>query len=111
MPNNKAFGMFEDLLIRSLSDELAEYTRAVVKKSKADGIGNFKDAHLSKAVIHTYLAWQDPPDMHHLGLAIRKGNFEDIQTEFKAFLQWIEKLFGQPAKALDSYSFIVEQKQ
>jgi len=94
MPNNEAFGMFEDLLIRSLSDELAEYTMAVVKKAKADGIGSFKDAHLSKAVIHTYLAWQDPPDIHRLGLAIRKGHFEDIQAEFKVFLRWLEKLFG-----------------
>jgi hypothetical protein len=90
MPN-----MFEDLLLRCLSERLADYTMTVVRQSKADGIANFKDAHLSKAVIHTYLAWQDPPDMQRLGLAIRKGTFENIQIECKAFLQWIEKLFGQ----------------
>lgn len=98
MPNNKAFGMFEDLLARSLSDEQAEYITAVVQKSKADGIASFKDAHLSKAVIHTYLAWQDPPDMQRLGLAIRRGSFGGVQTECKAFLQWLEKLFGQLAE-------------
>jgi hypothetical protein len=94
MPNNKAFGMFEDLLIKSLPDDFAEYTTAVVKKAKVDGIAKFKDSHLSKAVIHTYLAWQDPPDIHRLGLAITRGNFSDIQSECKAFLNWIEGLFG-----------------
>src|ERR1035438_4963422 len=34
MPNNKAYGMFEDLLMGCLSDEVSAYTAAVVKKSK-----------------------------------------------------------------------------
>ncbi|MBZ5728090.1 MAG: hypothetical protein LAP87_24270 [Acidobacteriia bacterium] len=97
MPNNKAYGMFEGLLMGSLSDQVAAYTTAVVKRSKADGIAKFRDVHLSKAVIRTYLAWQDPPDIQYLGLAIKRKAFENIETECKHFLQWLEQLFGSPA--------------
>jgi hypothetical protein len=97
MPDNKAYGMFEDLLMGSLSDHAAEYTTTVVKQSKADGIARFKDVHLSKAVIRTYLAWQDPPDIQYLGLAIKRGAFENIEAACKQFIQWLERLFGSPA--------------
>ena len=97
MPNNKAYGMFEDLLMGSLSDQAASYTTAVVKQSKADGIARFRDAHLSKAIIRTYMAWQDPPDLQYLGLAIKKGAFEKIEGECEKLIQWLERLFGSPA--------------
>jgi hypothetical protein len=94
MPNNKVHGMFEDLLMCSLSDDASAYTTAVVKKSKADGVARFRDVHLSKAVIRTYMAWQDPPDVQYLGLAIKKGAFERIEAECKQFVKWLERLFG-----------------
>jgi hypothetical protein len=97
MPNNKACGMFEDLLMGSLASQMVAYTTAVVKQSKADGIARFRDVHLSKAVIRTYLAWQDPPDIQYLGLAIKRGAFENIETECAQFVQWLERLFGSPA--------------
>jgi hypothetical protein len=97
MPNNKAYGMFEDLLMDSLPGQVAAYTGTVVKQSKADGIARFKDVHLSKAVIRTYLAWQDPPDMQYVGLAIRKGAFENVEAGCKRFIEWLEQLFRLPA--------------
>ena len=97
MPNNRAYGMFEDLLMGSLSERVATYTSSVVKQSKADGIARFKDAHLSKAVIRTYLAWQDPPDIQYLGLAIKRRAFENIEAECRQFIQWLDQLFGSPA--------------
>jgi hypothetical protein len=97
MPNNKAYGMFEDLLMGSLSDQVAAYTTAVVKQAKADGVARFKDVHLSKAVIRTYMAWQDPPDVQYLGLAIKKRAFANIESECGQFVQWLQQLFGQPA--------------
>jgi hypothetical protein len=97
MPDNKAYGMFEDLLMGSLSEHVAAYTSTVVKRSKADGIARFKDTHLSKAVIRTYLAWQDPPDIQYLGLAIKRRAFENIEAECRQFIQWLDQLFGSPA--------------
>jgi hypothetical protein len=101
MPNNKAYGMFEDLLMGCLSDEASAYISAVVKKSKADGIARFRDVHLSKAVIRTYMAWQDPPDVQYLGLAIKRGAFEKIEAECKQFVEWLERLFGSPRPKRD----------
>lgn len=97
MPNNKAYGMFEDLLIEALLDDVKSYTTAVVNKAKADKIATFKDAHLSKAIIRTYMAWQDPPDIQYLGLAIKNKTFENIEAECKKFVNWLEQLFGVPA--------------
>ncbi len=97
MPNNKAYGMFEDLLIEALLDKVRNYTTAVVNQAKADEIATFKDIHLSKAIIRTYMAWQDPPDIQYLGLAIKKKTFENIEAKCKQFIQWLEQLFGIPA--------------
>jgi hypothetical protein len=96
MPNNKAYGMFEDLLRTSLSDRVAAYATKVVKQVRADGIARYKDAHVSKAVIRTYMAWQDPPDVQYLGLAIQRGVFENIEAECRQFVQWLDRLFGSP---------------
>ena len=97
MPNNKAYGMLEDLLIEALLDDVRSYTTAVVNRAKADKIATFKDTHLSKAIIRTYMAWQDPPDIQYLGLAIKKKTFENIEAKCKQFIQWLEQLFGSPA--------------
>ncbi|HTX37115.1 MAG TPA: DUF3226 domain-containing protein [Bryobacteraceae bacterium] len=96
MPNNRAYGMFEDLLLGALPDHAAVYTDKVVKQSKIDGVARFKDAHLSKAIIRTYLAWQDPPDIQYLGLAIRRGAFENIEARCSRFIEWLARLFGSP---------------
>lgn len=93
MPNNKAFGMFEDLLMESLGDREKEYTSNVVTRAKADGIASFHDSHLSKAVIRTFMAWQEPPDLQFLGLAIRRGHFQNIEIACAQFLDWLRRLF------------------
>src|ERR1017187_7719713 len=83
MPNNKAYGMFEDLLIEALPDQGRTYTTAVVTKAKVDSVAAFRDIHLSKAIIRTYMAWQDPPDIQYLGVAIKKKTFENIEAKCK----------------------------
>jgi hypothetical protein len=93
MPNNKAFGMFEDLLMDSLGDHEKEYTSNVVKKAKTDKIASYHPSHLSKAVIRTYIAWQEPPDVQYLGLAIKKGHFQNIEAACAQFLDWLGRLF------------------
>lgn len=93
MPNNKAFGMFEDLLMESLGDHQREYTSKVVKQAKADRIASYHESHHSKAVIRTYMAWQEPPDVQYLGLAIQKGHFQNIEAACAQFLDWLGRLF------------------
>lgn len=93
MPNNKAFGMFEDLLMESLQAEEKDYTSKVVTQAKADGIAKYRPSHLSKAIVRTYMAWQDPPDLSHLSLAIHDGHFKNIDVACAQFLDWLACLF------------------
>jgi len=93
MPNNKAFGMFEDLLLESLGDHEKNYTSSVVNQAKTDNVATFHPSHLSKAVVRTYMAWQEPPDLPHLSFAIRKGHFQNIETACAVFLDWLGRLF------------------
>lgn len=92
MPNNRSWGMFEDLLIQSLPDRTIQYTTGVVDKAKVDGVAAFKDAHKAKAIVRTYMAWQDP-DVQYLGLAVRQRMFPQVSTECRQFLQWLDDLF------------------
>jgi hypothetical protein len=93
MPNNKAFGMFEDLLLDSLGDHEKTYTSSVVNQAKTDKVATFQPSHLSKAVVRTYMAWQEPPDLPHLSFAIRQGHFQNIEIGCAQFLGWLERLF------------------
>jgi hypothetical protein len=93
MPNNKAFGMFEDLLLDSLGDHQRNYTSAVVQQAEADQVATFHPSHLSKAVVRTYMAWQEPPDLPHLSFAIRQGHFQNIEAACAQFLDWLGRLF------------------
>lgn len=48
----------------------------------------YRDQHRHKALIHTWLAWQDPPGQS-LGIAVAKGNLRldtDSATRFRSFL-------------------------
>jgi hypothetical protein len=94
MPNNKVFGMLEDVLAESLPDNVRTYIYQIVKNAKADNIATYHDSHLSKSVVRTYIAWQEPPDLQFIGLAIRKKMFAKIPQTCSAFLKWLEALFG-----------------
>jgi hypothetical protein len=93
MPNNRAFGMFEDLLMESLRAEEKDYTSKVVTQAKTDGIATYHPSHLSKAVVRTFMAWQEPPDLPHLSLAIHDGHFKNIDVACAQFLDWLGRLF------------------
>jgi len=93
MPNNKAFGMFEDLLLESLGNHEKDYTSSVVRQARTDKVATFHPSHLSKAIIRTYMAWQEPPDLPHLSFAIRDRHFQKIEIACAQFLDWLGRLF------------------
>jgi hypothetical protein len=93
MPDNKAFGMLEDLLMEALGDREKDYTLTVVKQAKTDKVASYHDSHLSKAIIRTYIAWQEPPDVQYIGLAIKEGHFQNIEAACAQFLDWLGRLF------------------
>lgn len=93
MPDNQAVGMLEDFLLQLAPKDAVDYARTCAQSAKSKGLGNYKTGHESKAVAHTYLAWQDEPG-RPLGLAIKCRSF-DINIDLAAhFMTWLKELFG-----------------
>ena len=53
----------------------------------------FKDVHKTKAVIHTWLAWQDEPGPQ-LHEAVKHRVLDPKKPESRAFVDWFRRLFG-----------------
>lgn len=77
MPDNKVSGMLEDFINELANEKAIKFSTECVEKAKKMGeeIATFKDVHKSKAIIHTYLAWQDKPGMF-MGQAINAGRLK-----------------------------------
>ncbi|MCP4105338.1 MAG: hypothetical protein GY749_07365 [Desulfobacteraceae bacterium] len=99
MPNNQATGSIEDF-IRFLvpdNDDLLPVAEKKVDKLISAGKNRFSMAQKSKAVIHTWLAWQERPGKQ-LGSAItyRFVKTQDyLLDDGKAtdFINWLKKMF------------------
>lgn len=84
MPNNQKTGMLEDF-IRFLvppDDELLLMAQNKVNDIIKTGQNRLTQSHKSKAIIHTWLAWQERPGTQ-LGKAIKKSDgfcrYQEIQ--------------------------------
>ena len=53
----------------------------------------FAEVHRSKALMHTWLAWQDDPGTP-IGLAITKRYFDPETPHATAFVEWLSRLFA-----------------
>lgn len=96
MPNNKLVGMLEDFLASLIREGDVLLERAV---SCVDGIPSeqrrFRDTYRSKALMHTWLAWQEEPGTP-LGLAMTKRYLDADHALARQFLQWLLRLFSSP---------------
>jgi hypothetical protein len=98
MPDNRLSGMLEDFiqqLIRQ-GDALLPHAQGSV-----DGIPpttrRFQEVHRTKAIIHTWLAWQEEPGTP-LGQAVTKHYLDADHELARRFLAWLRNLFS-PANA------------
>lgn len=95
MPNNQTSGMIEDfmeVLIPS-GDALLVEAQKKLKALELTNINEYKAIHHSKALIHTWLAWQESPGTP-MGLAITKSYFStQNQALCNKYIDWILKLF------------------
>ncbi|WP_299438212.1 DUF3226 domain-containing protein [uncultured Rhodospira sp.] len=93
MPDNVTQGMLEDFVCLLIpdGDELFNYARTCINGMSND-LRLFKDAHQSKAEIHTWLAWQEDPGTP-MGLAIRKKYLNPDRGKVPDFLKWVERVF------------------
>ncbi|MBF0183069.1 MAG: hypothetical protein HQM06_01590 [Magnetococcales bacterium] len=94
MPNNRDTGRLEDFLlamVQQQGDGLEIASRCLSNAEEA-GITTFKATHRSKAVLHTYLAWQDEPGMP-MGQSITRQVLQPTTTTCHAFIHWLKRLF------------------
>jgi hypothetical protein len=93
MPNNALPGMLEDYVrfFVPAGDLLFERAIRCVGEIPAEE-RRFAEHHSTKALIHTWLAWQEDPGTP-LGLAITKRYFESDGPHVDAMLEWLRRLF------------------
>jgi hypothetical protein len=92
MPNNQNSGMLEDFCAELADPASLTVAREAVKQAVAMQATTFKAVHESKAVIHTYLAWQDEPG-YPLGKSITSQALRSKTEIAIKFTDWLKCLF------------------
>lgn len=92
MPDNLRPGMLEDFLLALEPDGWlqAEARDAIARLPAQEP--RFRDAHLSKAVLHTWLAWRDPPGRPIRQAALQRW-FDPARPACTGFLEWVGSTF------------------
>lgn len=92
MPNNQDPGMLEDFLLDMADSDAISIANNCIENAQKAQVTYFKAQHYSKALVHTYLAWQDEPGKP-LGQSITSHVLQP-QTEIaQLFVNWLIKLF------------------
>lgn len=94
MPDNQLPGMLEDFVSYLIPQNdglkpIAEKTLQSLEKKK---LNLYKPTYRSKALIHTWLAWQETPGMP-MGQAITVRALQHDQSLANSFVNWLQRLF------------------
>jgi hypothetical protein len=94
MPDNIALGALEDFVGRLIDngDNLWPKAQTDVDAIPVDH-RKFSAAHRSKAVIHTWLAWQEEPGTR-LGQVFRKRYLDPLHPNAEGFVSWLKRLIA-----------------
>lgn len=93
MPNNQASGMLEDFCIEMIEVKARDTVTGAISNAQKEGVCTFQPTHLSKAIVHTYLAWQAEPG-RPLGQAITAQALRPQTETARAFTEWLTRLFA-----------------
>lgn len=95
MPDNRQRGMLETFLLSlrpdSHSPGLWQHTQQAVTQAQQFG-APWRAAHQDKALVHTFLAWQDPPG-RQLHQALMERMLDAKAPAGAAFVAWFRRLF------------------
>ena len=94
MPDNQQDGALEDFL-RTLvdeADELLPHAQESTTQAKQRHGANFRDVDEQKAVLHTWLSWQEVPGLPY-GTAIRAQYFRPDSPAAERFVAWFRRVF------------------
>jgi hypothetical protein len=95
MPDNDSNGMIEDFIrfLISDSDELLRVANNCLDHIETDQLNKYDLIRRSKALIHTWLAWQETPGTP-MGLAITKRFLSTDVQLCNEFIDWLRNLFN-----------------
>ncbi len=94
MPDNQHDGKLETLLKTLIDEHDVLIDHATKATNTATGLGaKFPKVDHIKAVIHTWLAWQEEPGRPY-GTAIRAKYFRHESPAAVAFVAWFKRLYG-----------------
>lgn len=96
MPDNRRTGALEGFLqdLVPEGDALLQLAEKSTEKAKQAGAA-FPDAAQSKAILHTWLAWQERPGVPY-GTAITAKYFRRDSPAALAFVNWFKRVFQDP---------------
>lgn len=97
MPDNNSNGMMETFLSTLVTNNeghaLLEYSKKVVADAKLKYSAPFINNHNDKAILHSWLAWQNPPG-EAFGNAIAKKILDPLSPTAVYFANWFCELFN-----------------
>lgn len=91
MPDNMGRGSLEDFLLRISEERLCTQARDCVQSVLDQRIARFRECHKSKAIVATYLAWQESPGAS-FEVAFKAGAFTVENDICRNFAEWIRNL-------------------
>ncbi|AFY84235.1 DUF3226 domain-containing protein [Oscillatoria acuminata] len=94
MPNNQLPGMLEDFvgLLMPEDDNLRPKAEDILREIEREGLNRYGEIHHAKALIHTWLAWQETPGMP-MGQAITARVLRRESAIAQVFADWLQQLF------------------
>jgi hypothetical protein len=100
MPNNQLPGMLEDFVAYLIppGDTLHPKAEAILQEIEQAGLNRYSLIHHPKALIHTWLAWQEKPGMP-MGQAITAQALSCDSPIALIFIEWLKHLFELTARS------------
>jgi len=98
MPDNSSTGDLETFLkylVPAVGQPAWDYAVVCVAEAKKKGCP-YRDAHVAKAHLYTWLAWQDPPSQSS-GRALTKYILDPKNSYAADFVKWFMELYKLPA--------------
>jgi hypothetical protein len=93
MPNNQNPGMLEDFLLEMADKKSISTACQCIEMARDKGLTTFRGIHFSKALIHTYLAWQNEPG-RPLGQSITAHSLKPDTEIANILVEWLKRLFS-----------------
>ena len=94
MPDNRSAGALEDFVGRLIAEGDTLWSKAQADVNAIpEADRRFKETYLSKAHVHTWLAWQEEPGTR-MGETFKKKYLDPNHPQATAFVGWVRRLLA-----------------